>query len=85
MIVDLRLVTRRDGSVVAIVEGRLVPGIAAASLSSALALLARRLEGAAWAQRRDESAEVADARSALYVTQPPPVAPAPEEGGPSCR
>lgn len=74
-------------------EGWRVPHVAARSLSAALALLSRLVEGAAWAQRRDELDEVRDARSALYVEEPPPVAPAPGDGDevhvsgmvPSCR
>lgn len=68
MILDLRILSDRDGVLRASIDGRRVVGLPATSdVAVLLAELARRVDGAAWRSGRSTLAEVADAASTLYA------------------
>lgn len=67
VIVDVRIVVARDGTLRVSVEGRRVAlPTTPRTTSAALAELAKLLEGVAWSTRRDELDEIADPASKLF-------------------
>jgi hypothetical protein len=65
-VVDVRLVRDREGRVHVRVEGRIVAIPPTPDPAIALALLARRVDAAAWAAGRSTSEELGDPASTLY-------------------
>lgn len=67
MILDVRIITDRDGHVRVRLDGRVIPlAMAHAKPSSALRELARIIDGCAWIAGRSEVDVIADSSSRLY-------------------